>query len=703
MHVLRTKSLLVYLADLTHVGNGIATEAFPLNIGLIKSAAIKRFGTAVDIRLFKYPDKLMDAINARAPDVLGCSNYTWNFNLSCYFCRFVKSVSPSTLTVFGGTNYPFTMQQQEDFLRKVPALDLHVFYEGETSFGNILERILGGGISGLDTCIPGVQHLHPKTGLFLSGEKILRIKSLDDIPSPYSSGLLDEFFDSKLTPLVETARGCPFKCNFCNAGNSYFTNVNLFSDEYVKDELTYIARMASKSGSFHVTFADNNFGMIPRDSKTAELLYSLSTTHKWPQSVTVWTGKNSKERVIDVTKILGDRLSISMSVQSMDPQVLKNIQRDNIKLDHYKQISDSLRAQGRPQHAEVIMPLPGETLESHLRGLCELLDTGVSNVQSHTLQMLYGTPYKDDPNYRKQHGYQTRYRIVPLDFSRMSGEAIFDIEEVAIASRSMTFESYVEARVFLLVIDLCYNSGVFYPIQKYLGTQGILISTWIKALYKSRASFGVGPDAVFNSFRNETRSELWENEAELIAFYSIPANYQRLIDYELGGNVLFKHRVWMLSKFAKEWVETVGEITSALLYEEGLYKAEWQHELKALLKFLELSATECFTPGSLDTILTGNFTYDLLRWFQSEPNSQLTDFCLDQQVEYHFLFSPAKVGVLQDAFKRYGTDLAGLVKLVQRTSGIGYVRDANAIIATGVKACGEQTNSAAYGPGYSSM
>ena len=93
MHVLRTKPLLVYLADLTHVGNGIAAEAFPLNIGLIKSAAIKRFGTAVDIRLFKYPDKLMDAINARAPDVLGCSNYTWNFNLSCYFCRFVKSVS----------------------------------------------------------------------------------------------------------------------------------------------------------------------------------------------------------------------------------------------------------------------------------------------------------------------------------------------------------------------------------------------------------------------------------------------------------------------------------------------------------------------------------------------------------------------------------------------------------------------------------
>src|SRR5205807_1182364 len=135
-----------------------------------------------------------------------------------------------------------------------------------------------------------------------------------------------------------------------------------------------------------------------------------------------------------------------------------NIKRDNINLDHYKEIAASLNAQGRPQHAEVIMPLPGESLDSHFKGLSELLDTGVSKVLSHTLQMLYGTPYKDDPNYRTDHGYQTKFRIVPLDFSIVEGKPIFDVEEVAIASNSLSFEDYVNARVFLLVIDLCYNS-----------------------------------------------------------------------------------------------------------------------------------------------------------------------------------------------------------------------------------------------------
>ena len=37
-------------------------------------------------------------------------------------------------------------------------------------------------------------------------------------PSPYTTGLLDEFFDEKLTPMVQTSRGCPYSCTFCHDG-----------------------------------------------------------------------------------------------------------------------------------------------------------------------------------------------------------------------------------------------------------------------------------------------------------------------------------------------------------------------------------------------------------------------------------------------------------------------------------------------------
>ena len=85
--------LKIYLADLTHMDLGIATEAFPLNIGLIASYAKKTFGDEIDITLFKYPRDLLEALREEPPQILGCSNYTWNCNLSYYFTNLAKSIN----------------------------------------------------------------------------------------------------------------------------------------------------------------------------------------------------------------------------------------------------------------------------------------------------------------------------------------------------------------------------------------------------------------------------------------------------------------------------------------------------------------------------------------------------------------------------------------------------------------------------------
>ena len=38
----------------------------------------------------------------------------------------------------------------------------------------------------------------------MRGKHLDRIKDLDEIPSPYLNGMLDKFFDGKLTPFIET-------------------------------------------------------------------------------------------------------------------------------------------------------------------------------------------------------------------------------------------------------------------------------------------------------------------------------------------------------------------------------------------------------------------------------------------------------------------------------------------------------------------
>ena len=68
-----TPKVLIYFADLTHTGRQIATESFPLNVGLVASYALQRLAGLVEIRLFKYPDRLIAALKTKSK----FSAYDW--------------------------------------------------------------------------------------------------------------------------------------------------------------------------------------------------------------------------------------------------------------------------------------------------------------------------------------------------------------------------------------------------------------------------------------------------------------------------------------------------------------------------------------------------------------------------------------------------------------------------------------------------
>lgn len=666
--------LKVYLADLTHMGSGVATEAFPLNIGLIASYAKKRFRHEVTVRLFKYPEDLREALVNDPPHVLGCSNYTWNANLAYHFVQLAKSLNRDTITVFGGTNYPFSPEKQHQFLVAHPQLNVHTFYEGELAFASLLERYLSVPISQLwQEPIQGCHFLERAGGTLCTGPSHERIKDLDAIDSPYASGLLDQFFDGKLTPLLETARGCPFTCNFCNAGNAYFNRVNQFSDAYVRHEWEYVARKASAADVGHLTLTDNNFGMIPRDAKTAQLMHELKERFGWPRSVTAWTGKNSKQRVIDVTRLLGETLSINMAVQSMDPMVLGQIKRSNIRIEDYQAVANELNAQGRPQLAEVIVPLPGETLASHVAGVNKLLDSNLSTVIVHTLQMLYGTPYKDSDAYVREYGFLRKYRIVPLDFGRYEGTPVFDTEEVAVATNTFSFEDYVASRRLLLVIDLCYNGTIFEVLKCYVRSKGMKISEWIHTLYDRLGTLPPAVETIVDSFTAETRSELWDTEANLVAHYSKPAHYEQLIRGEAGGNVLYKHKTWMMCEAGSSWIETVFAVSAELL-RERLGPGAWQEEqedLAELKKFVLCSIAEAFELRPEYPARRETFDVDLPAWLVDKTAPPLAAYRRSSPLTLEFAFQGDQLFMRQDALRRYGANRSGMVKLIQRLGDMG--------------------------------
>lgn len=665
--------LVIYLADLTHTGQGTATEAFPLNIGLVGSYCLKKFKSEVEIKLFKFPEDLKKSIDEKKPHILGCSNYAWNCNLSYHFASYVKSIDKSILTVWGGTNYPYDTYNQKIFHKKRPNMDIHTFYEGENSFLNIVETVLsneGNMQKVFQKPIDGCQYLN-KDGELICGQKLQRIKFLDQIPSPYATGLFDKFFEDKLSPLGETARGCPFKCNFCNASDNYYNKVNMFSNEYVKEELTYIAKKASKYDLGHLTLADNNFGMIPRDVKTVELIDSLKHKYNWPKSLTCWTGKNSKERVIEATRLLGDTININMSVQSMDPTVLENIARSNIKLDHYQAIAKELAQQGRPERAEVIVPLPGETFETHLKGVSDLIDTDISRVEVHTLRMLHGTPYADDEKYVEQHGYQTKYRIVPRDFGIYDNKYIFDTEIAGISTKTFSFKDHIESRKLALIINLCFNGYTFNGIKKYILSNDLKRSDWIKYIYNNLDKFNISIRRIFDSFISETKSELWESEEEITNYYSNKKNYDKLVKGESGGNLVYKYMAWIFSERSKFLINDIFNLTKEFIKSSGKMDASVDTEINELKKYIICIASDSFEFGNiLEVNKRIKFKYDILSWLKSADKIKLKDFYNEEPVLINFKYDQVQLNLKRDAVKRYGDNIIGTVKLIQREGGI---------------------------------
>lgn len=65
----------VWLADLTHTAQVVASDVMPTAIGGIATFAESRLQMANRIRLFKYPEKLAAALDVDVPDVIGFSNY----------------------------------------------------------------------------------------------------------------------------------------------------------------------------------------------------------------------------------------------------------------------------------------------------------------------------------------------------------------------------------------------------------------------------------------------------------------------------------------------------------------------------------------------------------------------------------------------------------------------------------------------------
>ena len=386
------------------------------------------------------------------------------------------------------------------------------------------------------------------------------------------------------------------------------------------------------------------------------------------------TGKNSKERVIEITKILEDMFEINMSMQSMNEQVLTNIRRSNIKLEHMTEVNSHLRSEGRTTNGELIMSLPGETKETFIKGLNNILNANTSRVTIYTLMMLHGTEFKN-PEYRNKFKYKGKYRITPLNFGEYDGRRIMDCEEVGIENKDLPFEDYLHIRVLALLVESLYNGKPFYEFFKFSKKFDIQPASLLSILYNNISDSPKGIQKLVNEFVNETKNELWDSEEDLIEYYKDDDNYSKLINGEVGGNLIYKYKSKSLVESGLDWIDYLEQQIFKIVTEKQMKVNSTEiikSELSEIKNFCKLKINALLDPNAKVNPVEGLFKFDILKWVDDEKeNKRLSEyrFPLDSE-KLIFEFTEDQETIRKDIFLRYGTSINAISKIVTRISNL---------------------------------
>jgi radical SAM superfamily enzyme YgiQ (UPF0313 family) len=445
---------------------------------------------------------LVTDLEGRHSDVYALSCYLWNMGLVTWLLERLRRTQPQAQFILGG---PQVMNHAADYISPHHGNIAVCNTEGEVPFRAFLRELATDEPDLLR--VPGLSFW--RSGTLVTTEPPPRIRQLDDIPSPFLSGM---YPPGKYTfAILETNRGCPYKCGFCFWGAATNSRVNTFALERILRELTWM----SENGVVTLFIADANWGILPRDVEITDHIVACARRTGFPLVVAINSAKNKPDRVIQITKTLahgGLLTSQPVSLQTTDAHVLDVIDRGNIKLEAYAELQRALQADNISSFVEMIWPLPGETLATFRKGLTDLCRSGADTILVYPHLLLHNTPIYDK---RSQLGVVTERVPDP------AAEA-----DVVVSTDTVARAAYDEGVWTYYAAQLLYNFRGLYYLANWLDASGII-------------TFGDLFAAAAAALRERTASRISQFVSSSVGHLS---NYYLLNSGELAHMVLFSHR-----------------------------------------------------------------------------------------------------------------------------------------------------------------
>lgn len=300
------------------------------------------------------------------PYIVGFSCYMWNVEYNLILAKALKEKYPDCITVFGGPQIP----DDTEYLEKYDYIDILCHGEGEVTFSEILKNVPLKNIKNIS---------FRQNGEIFKTERSVSC-DVADFPSPYLNGMFDgilndpDYVGTQFDAILETNRGCPYKCIYCCWAESKST-FRQFPIEKVKAELKW---MAGHKIAYCIC-ADGNFGILDRDEEIAEYIVELKNKYGYPEKFETTAAKNKDDLTYRINSKLeeaGLNRGISVAVQSMSPKVLEIAGRKNMSVEGFAAQLERYRKKNMFTYTDIILGLPGETLDSFCKGLFDVIEAG---------------------------------------------------------------------------------------------------------------------------------------------------------------------------------------------------------------------------------------------------------------------------------------------------------------------------------------
>ena len=458
----------------------------PLSVGMLQAYAKKHlahpksYEFSIPIHQFMRIEEASELLSDN--DVVGFSSYVWNEQNTLAIARDYKRRKPNGIVVFGGPQVPDSKKQfrrvrtdeltpeelksgrihfTEDYHRANPHIDVSCHGEGERIFRYILEQMA------IDSCydksrIPSTSYLDAN-GNFHFNNKLERMgdKELANTPSPFTTGVFDKLMNAfpflKWIKNVETNRGCPYTCTYCDWGGATEDRIAKFLLEQMYADIMW-------GGEHEIPYefvCDANFGIFPRDIQIAEFYADCKSKYGFLEGVSTQNAKNPKKHTIEALKILqraGLNKAAVMSQQSLNPATLRAVERDNMKLDEYLEMQNMAAKEGIYTMTDIIPGMPEETFESIVDAISTLITNGQHNrIQFNNLSVLKNTKMANR-EYQERYAYEiVRSKIINTHGKKMTSiSGIDEWQELVLGTNTMPGETWLRTRTF------CWATGLFY-------------------------------------------------------------------------------------------------------------------------------------------------------------------------------------------------------------------------------------------------